>query len=976
MQRLSCVVRRRYGFFRVIAFAGLCPVIAAGCGGGGQHTTPPVGTRLSATAEPVATTGPQGSVLIRVEIPAAHAASAARRRPAYVSPDTNSITFAQNGTLVATLPLAAGAPNCTATGGGGRTCTVSASAASGVNQVLTVQTFASTDGSGTPLSRQTITATITAGAVNPLSMTLNGVVASVTAAFAASTLPYGVSGTTTLVVNARDASGATIVGPGTFVDAGGNPVTITLTNADGTGATTLGTTSLTQPGAGVPFTYAGAAILGDSVAATAPGITASTATIAFTCSAPSTASAIYQSDFTGPGGNAGYAEYSLSASGPNPTPDVIVDPPGLGFGAVAVDVLGHAYVPGASASIAQFCPQASGTAAVPYRTVVVPNTDSVAAFATDSARNLYALDLDSGGNHVIREFAPDAGAPGFPASSATNTTALRTITGSATAMDLGGLIADLATANGNIYAAGGSYDSVLIFGPGQNGNVAPASTFANTVSGLSAPLAMAYDAGGNLYVLYSEDRRTSLAPGATGRPAIAEFTPASHTMPVRVISGPATGIQAPITIATDGAGNIYFVGSSDKVERFGPAANGDVAPDATFPFAVGPSQESPQMKMAIDPSSGRIYICVSAPGAGTQANKVVVLSGTGALVGEIGPTPNGIGTPLGIAFDPSGNFVVFSDQLTVGATTYGLQALEYYPAGTVAAPASGPTRIVHVEGLAYNEANLGNTSQIARDAAGNVFVHIPGGAAEYAAGAATDDPPISSFIDQNLIVGIVHARSEQIAVAPSGTIAFLSGTSEAVYTYPSGTSGTNALPTGSYFAFLPTTHLAFLVATDAAGNLYVTGSASIEEFAPGSTTPIRSIAGPHTRLNAPTDLAVDGAGNLYVANQFGTVVSVFGAAATGDAAPTRIIGQSVETAYRLNVFAIGIGPGGVGVTSTARAPSSAASGSARRRQTTSSVGIAQQRSVRVRAICMNLLRAEGPRRRNPAAFCGPVVRQR
>jgi len=52
-------------------------------------------------------------------------------------------------------------------------------------------------------------------------------------------------------------------------------------------------------------------------------------------------------------------------------------------------------------------------------------------------------------------------------------------------------------------------------------------------------------------------------------------------------------------------------------------------------------------------------------------------------------------------------------------------------------------------------------------------------------------------------------------------------------------------------------------ATDRAGNLYADGAASVNIYAPGAKTPARSIA---AGVQSPTGIALDSAGNLYVAN--------------------------------------------------------------------------------------------------------------
>lgn len=90
------------------------------------------------------------------------------------------------------------------------------------------------------------------------------------------------------------------------------------------------------------------------------------------------------------------------------------------------------------------------------------------------------------------------------------------------------------------------------------------------------------------------------------------------------------------------------------------------------------------------------------------------------------------------------------------------------------------------------------------------------------------------------------------------------------------------------------------------GSLYVlswddvSGAASIDVFAPGSNTPVRTISGPATGFNLPQNfpltLAVDASGFIYVGQfafnqQTGSTpeVAVFAPDASGDVAPTRVL---------------------------------------------------------------------------------------
>jgi NHL repeat len=89
------------------------------------------------------------------------------------------------------------------------------------------------------------------------------------------------------------------------------------------------------------------------------------------------------------------------------------------------------------------------------------------------------------------------------------------------------------------------------------------------------------------------------------------------------------------------------------------------------------------------------------------------------------------------------------------------------------------------------------------------------------------------------------------------------------------------------------------VAVDANGNIYVADSCQgyacagdVQVFAAasnGNVASIRTISGDATHLAAPEGIALDAAGNLYVANVSTNAITVYSAGASGNAAPIRTI---------------------------------------------------------------------------------------
>jgi len=107
------------------------------------------------------------------------------------------------------------------------------------------------------------------------------------------------------------------------------------------------------------------------------------------------------------------------------------------------------------------------------------------------------------------------------------------------------------------------------------------------------------------------------------------------------------------------------------------------------------------------------------------------------------------------------------------------------------------------------------------------------------------------------------------------------------------------------------------VALDGAGNIYVADFAGrVQVFAPGSTgnvAPLRSIAGAATALGSPLGIGVDGNGSVYVSNREAGTVTVYSPGSSGNVAPVRTI-----TGPTSGLLAAGGNPQQLAVTATGR----------------------------------------------------------
>ena len=235
------------------------------------------------------------------------------RRPDYISRNTSGvgIRVRVNGgsfTGTRTVPgpgnvaadVSAGSVNCNAPASdGSRTCTVLVVATVGYNDFEITAWDAPPAGGSFAAANELentllLNSLVESNQSNSLGFTLNGVVASVALSVSPTSLPSGTSGSATLTVLAKDARGNIIISPGTYTDANGSPVTITVSATpacamsppacNSPGTTVLGQSTFTGPSVRTTtLIYDGGALTSSTLAVTAPSLTGNTgATLSFT----------------------------------------------------------------------------------------------------------------------------------------------------------------------------------------------------------------------------------------------------------------------------------------------------------------------------------------------------------------------------------------------------------------------------------------------------------------------------------------------------------------------------------------------------------------------------------------------------------------------------------------------------------------------------------------------------------------------
>ena len=268
------------------------------------------------------------------------------------------------------------------------------------------------------------------------------------------------------------------------------------------------------------------------------------------------------------------------------------------------------------------------------------------------------------------------------------------------------------------------------------------------------------------------------------------------------------------------------------------------------------------------------------PSAASDPATLTFFAGTGTA-GAPTPGPalgSDLESPYGIAFDSGGNtYIADADNHVVLKVTPGGTLSVFAGTGTAGAPTPGPA----------TSSDVNYPGAVAVDSADNVYIAAteghqvlkvtPGGTLSVFAGtgtngAPTPGPALTSNLSTPFALAIDTSDNLYIAdsdnnviekVTPGGTLSIVAGTGAAGAPTPGpATSSKLSYPLG--------------VAVDAAGNVYIAdaGNNRVEKVTPGGTLSIFAgtgavgapIPGPATSspVAFPTSITVDAAGNVYV----------------------------------------------------------------------------------------------------------------
>jgi sugar lactone lactonase YvrE len=424
---------------------------------------------------------------------------------------------------------------------------------------------------------------------------------------------------------------------------------------------------------------------------------------------------------------------------------------------------------------------------------------------------------------------------------------------------------------------------------------------AATSASLNYPYGVAVDASGNVFIADSNNHRIRRVEVATG---VISTVAGNGTPGFSGDEGPATGttLYYPFGVAVDASGNIYIADTTNQRIRRVEAPTGlitTVAGNGTGGFsgdggaATSASLNGPN-GVAVD-ASGNLFIAdewnqrIRRVEAATGVITTVAGNGTAGFSGDGGTaTSASLARPTGVAVDASDNlFIAEYSNLRIRRVEAAT--------GVITTAAGNGEKDFSGDGGAATNASLNLPDDVAVDGSGNLSIADYGngrvrqveaatgvittvagngtGGFSGDGGAATSaslNGPNGVAVDASGNLFIADEWNQRIrrVEAATGVITTVAGNGTAGFSGDGGTatSASLARPTG--------------VAVDAAGNLFIADQWNYRIRRVEATTGvITTVAGDGRQgfggdggaatsasLNTPTRVAVDGSGNLFIAD--------------------------------------------------------------------------------------------------------------
>jgi uncharacterized protein (TIGR03437 family) len=499
--------------------------------------------------------------------------------------------------------------------------------------------------------------------------------------------------------------------------------------------------------------------------------------------------------------------------------------------------------------------------------------------AVDSAGNLYIADT---GNQCIRKVTNGV----ITTVAGNGTYGFSGDNGPAASAELGTPYGVAVDSAGSLYIADTNNNRIRKVANGAIATVAGNGTYgfggdngAATGAQLRSPQGLAVDSAGNLYIADAGNQRIRKVSGGTITTVAGNGSVSGGTSNFSGDGGPATGAQLwnPLAMAVDPAGSLYIADTGNqRVRKVSGGVITTVAGNGTYGFTGdnGPATSAELWTpdgLAVD-SAGNLYIADTGNDRirKVSAGVIATVAGGGAAIAPAGPAVGAqLGNVLGLATGSPDSLYLASGyvlKLTNGAI------------GTVAG-GPAPSSQVNAAGVAVDSA--GNlfiadyTNEVIRKVSGGVITTVAGNgtAAQGASLSYGDGGPATSAhlwgptgvaVDSAGDLYIADAGSDRIRKVSNGVITTIAGGGPGLGDNVPATSVQLNFPAG--------------VAVDQAGTVYIAdtddnrvrkvSNGIIAAVAGNGTTGYSGESGAATdaQLNSPYAIAVDAAGDLFIAD--------------------------------------------------------------------------------------------------------------
>ena len=453
----------------------------------------------------------------------------------------------------------------------------------------------------------------------------------------------------------------------------------------------------------------------------------------------------------------------------------------------------------------------------------------------------------------------------------------------------------IADTNGNeVRKVDGATGIISVFAG--NGSAALATAGLATNIAVIAPQDLVFDASGNAFICTGGGKPLILKVDPTGMATIVAGTGVAGNTGD---GGPATAaqIQSPTGLAIDPQGNIYFSGTipnnvreinvSTKTINTVVASSG--VSTGGFAGDGGPANlallHTPQ-HIAID-ALGNLYIAdqansrirmVTPPAAGAAYGTITTIAGNataGNAASGVGSVNASINQPRSVDVTASGDLIIsdgFNAEIKLIAPPVNLPSLAIGATETFNALARVITPLTlgsYAVAPGY-PSFTGTTNNCTAGAsiAANTICTVPVTFSPVAGGLQTAPLVLTDSNGNKYLSPLAGLGNAPAAAVLPGLVGAVAGTGAA------GNSGDNGAPTSAQL------HTPLAIVVDGMGNYYFADSANneVREIS-AATGMITRVAGTGTAgfsgdgaaataamLNTPSGLAIDGAGNLYIAD--------------------------------------------------------------------------------------------------------------